>query len=531
MSSKKSIDGVNSNIEPFEDTGTDVSLNLPMTFQDTLEVDGATTFNSAFTADDTSATNTINGFLKLTRRNLAVLDVRDGQVSNTPILTVDTNAAAQVRVSSVGGGASRPDLSFQGDPDTGVYLDGTNRLGLSCGGTGVLECSSSGVEPQLPINAQAGSAATPSYSFIGDTNTGMYRDTADKLGFSTGGGERMIIGISSIRSNEPFSFPDARAADGNAAAPSYTFTADTNTGLYRAAENTVGISTGGTERMSVSSNLLYSQSTVLRHNDKTSINETINLASTVQNVKFTIDIQGGDSGNSTSGLLFRYTGTQANGAFECVMEEYGFVRRTTGTSGSAYEPCSGSSTRDDTFITVQTSSTTDQIVVDFTPPGTLTETLRSVFTIELFGIYTITDYTVTTSTSPIGGTPNFYYQQDITPKQRGTPASDFYTTAVSVDVKVVRSGQLVTCHWKNMSGTVSATDQLILPDAIPSSFLPTLNDVAGFCGVIQSGNKNGVVELDISARDLVFSNGVRGTDFPSASTSTILSGSLSWVLS
>ena len=43
------------------------------------------------------------------------------------------------------------------------------------------------------ILTQGGSVALPSYSFIGDTNTGMYNIAADTLGFATNGGERMRI--------------------------------------------------------------------------------------------------------------------------------------------------------------------------------------------------------------------------------------------------------------------------------------------------------------------------------------------------
>ena len=43
------------------------------------------------------------------------------------------------------------------------------------------------------VNTQFGNAGTPPYSFTSDTNTGMYCDTADTLGFSTGGTARMVI--------------------------------------------------------------------------------------------------------------------------------------------------------------------------------------------------------------------------------------------------------------------------------------------------------------------------------------------------
>jgi len=42
-----------------------------------------------------------------------------------------------------------------------------------------------------------------------------------------------------------------KAADGTAAAPGVTFTADTDTGLHRPASNALSLATGGTERLRV----------------------------------------------------------------------------------------------------------------------------------------------------------------------------------------------------------------------------------------------------------------------------------------
>jgi len=47
-------------------------------------------------------------------------------------------------------------------------------------------------------------------------------------------------------------------SDGSAASPSITFTSDTNTGFYRAAENTVGIAAGGVSRMTISDTAIVS---------------------------------------------------------------------------------------------------------------------------------------------------------------------------------------------------------------------------------------------------------------------------------
>lgn len=104
------------------------------------------------------------------------------------------------------GSASIPSISFDGNVDTGIFLVGTNQLGFSTGGVHHWSITSAGnlapngaktISAALVHSAGvSGSAAAPIFSFgFGlDTDTGMYRAGADTLGFSTGGTERLRIG-------------------------------------------------------------------------------------------------------------------------------------------------------------------------------------------------------------------------------------------------------------------------------------------------------------------------------------------------
>ncbi|MFT6525413.1 MAG: cell division protein FtsB, partial [Bacteriovoracaceae bacterium] len=176
--------------------------------------------------------------------------------------------------------------------DTYLNIDGTGAM------TGVLL-------------GNIGTQAAPGYTFSGDTDTGIYRNAVDKLGFSTAGASRMIIdatgnvgigtntpasllhvvGASGIRaeqicdetgtncqdisagwatgdlmangsmamtgnfqlsSNNIIGVASIQSSAGSAAAPSYTFTADTNTGIYSPSADNLALATGGVERLSVS---------------------------------------------------------------------------------------------------------------------------------------------------------------------------------------------------------------------------------------------------------------------------------------
>jgi len=85
-------------------------------------------------------------------------------------------------------------------------------------------------------------AATPSISFNGDTDTGLYRSAADTIGISTGGTERVSISTTAVTSTLPIVHPT-----GTAVAPSVTFTGDLDSGVYSGGADQICVSAGGAE--------------------------------------------------------------------------------------------------------------------------------------------------------------------------------------------------------------------------------------------------------------------------------------------
>ena len=94
----------------------------------------------------------------------------------------------------------------------------------------------------------ADTAALPSFSWTGDTNTGIYQPAADQIGISTGGTSRLVVTTSAITSTLPI-----RNATGSAAAPTYSTSGDTNTGIYFPAADTIGFAEGGVEALRITS--------------------------------------------------------------------------------------------------------------------------------------------------------------------------------------------------------------------------------------------------------------------------------------
>ena len=159
----------------------------------------------------------------------------------------------------------------------------------------------------------AGTVGAPSITFRADTNTGIWNPAADTIGFSTGGTERVRVGSSGNTQftgtaystyvigfnvsgageryyqsydsaapldskywrwgpdgtgklsfqllNDAYNFilsrplvlenGQAQFASGTVGVPSLSATGDTNTGIYFPAADTIGISTGGTERLRI----------------------------------------------------------------------------------------------------------------------------------------------------------------------------------------------------------------------------------------------------------------------------------------
>lgn len=142
--------------------------------------------------------------------------------------------------------AASPTYTWNGDTDTGIYRDSLNTIGFSAGGTKRAEINTAAVETTVPIRTSNGSISSPAYSFTGDTNSGMYSAGADNIAFVAGAGNRMDINTLRVNFNLPV-YLDVGAVG----TPSLTFGADTNTGFYRSGLGEVSVTCLGTRSLLV----------------------------------------------------------------------------------------------------------------------------------------------------------------------------------------------------------------------------------------------------------------------------------------
>jgi hypothetical protein len=105
-------------------------------------------------------------------------------------------------------------------------INGTaNYVGLYTGATAMGTASI--IESSGQIRFTDGSAATPSISFIGDTDTGMFRSSSNILALTTGGSSRLILADTYVRSATVH-----RLSNGSVTSPGLTWNDKTSTGFW-----------------------------------------------------------------------------------------------------------------------------------------------------------------------------------------------------------------------------------------------------------------------------------------------------------
>ena len=107
------------------------------------------------------------------------------------------------------GTAAAPGIAFETDPNTGIYSPGANQLAAATNGVQRLTVDTAATTSTLPVVHPLGAVGTPSITFTGDLNTGIYSPAADTIAFVEGGSEvarldssgRLLVGTSTARSN------------------------------------------------------------------------------------------------------------------------------------------------------------------------------------------------------------------------------------------------------------------------------------------------------------------------------------------
>lgn len=186
-----------------------------------------------------------------------------GDGSGLTNLSLPSSATDRISTTGIGSGstlgmvvADRGTISF-----TLAGVQGAAYLHATAGLVGpAISTTTGNVQALRILNSTAGeAAATPGFSWSGDSNTGMYWVGADQLGLTTGGVQRVLVNSSGLRVAGYVSTTgviDAGAAiygfaGDSITAPGYTGSGDTNTGMYWVGADQLGLTTGGVQRVLV----------------------------------------------------------------------------------------------------------------------------------------------------------------------------------------------------------------------------------------------------------------------------------------
>jgi hypothetical protein len=250
-------------------------------------VTGVTTLNSAvLTTADINGGTVDNASIGATTRStglfttlgtnglatLASVNIDGGNIDATVIgaatpaagdfTTIGTTGDITVgdRIRNTDGVEAGPSYTFDsvGNSDTGMFLPAANTVGFSTNGNLRLSVDTAAVTSTLPHLAANGTEAAAAYGFTGQPATGMYREAGTgNLNFSLGGTEQLSLEPSATRFVQNVVTPKVVLSDGSAAGPSFTYSGDTDTGLYSAGSNTLGVATAGAFIAKFSTNALH----------------------------------------------------------------------------------------------------------------------------------------------------------------------------------------------------------------------------------------------------------------------------------
>ena len=145
----------------------------------------ATTATNANTASAIVARDASNNFTAGT-----ITAALTGAASSNVLKAGDTMTGALVHPL---GAVGTPSITFTGDLDTGVFSPGADQLVVATNGVARLTTSTTAVSSSLAIDHPLGAVGTPSITFTGDLNTGVYSPGADQVAISTGGTGRLFV--------------------------------------------------------------------------------------------------------------------------------------------------------------------------------------------------------------------------------------------------------------------------------------------------------------------------------------------------
>lgn len=154
--------------------------------------------------------------------------------NGTPTVQFDPNG---IRLNSgsfraLGGSASDPAFEIFPETGTGLFSPALNELGLSCNATSIFELRQTNIESKVPMQLPYGTTSAPSLTWAADPDTGLWGALAN-IHFASGGAT-----VATFNNTNVSIIPDLLSS-------SYGFLSDATTGLESPAVGELDLKVGG----------------------------------------------------------------------------------------------------------------------------------------------------------------------------------------------------------------------------------------------------------------------------------------------
>ena len=174
-----------------------------------------------------------------------------GSVSSRAISTGTYSTTTSSVITGTGSSVA-PTVCFASDSTSG-FFGSASGISAALGGITKFTIGATAANSGLLWTGGSGSAAAPGLSYNEDTSSGIFLKSLYNLGISTQGTERLSVGTSTITSTIPCLSLSAAAS-----APAYSFSSSTSSGLYSSATGVVDVSAAGTQALTVASTYVKS---------------------------------------------------------------------------------------------------------------------------------------------------------------------------------------------------------------------------------------------------------------------------------
>ena len=164
-------------------------------------------------------------------KTVIINSISDPFNSTDYVAVIGDNMTGQLAMHD--GTAGEPAIGFTNETDTGIRRRAANDMALVVSGSDKLRLQDSLILASVPVEVTSGAAVgTPDFAFFPDTDTGLYQIASgdSSIAFSTGGvyaghfDSSQLLTLASI----------INAANGAVGAPTYSFSGQTNSGIFKA---------------------------------------------------------------------------------------------------------------------------------------------------------------------------------------------------------------------------------------------------------------------------------------------------------